>query len=88
MSAPLAHRLGALLCGALYFPLGLAWAYGLALLFLPVVGLGFWLLRRADRFEAAEGLAPSVGELRLRAAARGLLWTGLAASAVALVLTR
>ncbi|HEX2862534.1 MAG TPA: hypothetical protein VHN79_12885 [Lacunisphaera sp.] len=85
---PLAFRAGALVCGLAYFPLGLVWAYGFALIALPVALLGFWLLRRADQFEAASGVKRPRAQARLRYAVRWLLGVGLVASATALVLTR
>lgn len=81
-------RLAALGCGLLYLPAGLVWAYGLALLALPLAGLGFWLLRRADRLEQAGGETTTPAQVRLRATARWILFAGLAASAVSLAATR
>lgn len=88
MPAPLASRLGALICGVLYLPLGLVWAYGVAVVFLPLPLIGFWLLYRADREEARLGIALTKVQARLRAFARGVLFTALAVSVVALIVTR
>jgi hypothetical protein len=78
------YRCAALGCGLLYFPCGLVWAYGLALLALPLVGLGFWLLRQAAHRETRAD-----GEMGgLHAVARGVLILGLVASFIALVATK
>ncbi len=88
MTTLLYHRLGAMLCGVIYFPLGLVWAYGIALVILPVAGLGFWLLRRADRLEKARGLTITPFQARLRLIGQWLLGAGMVASAAAGVATR
>ena len=88
MTSPLLHRLGALLCGAVYFPLGLVWAYGAALVVVPVAGLGCWLLRRADWLERSRGDVITPAQARLRLIVWWMLGTGVVASVVALVATR
>lgn len=86
--APFFCRLGALVCGLVYLPLGLVWAYGLALVALLVFGVGLWLLRRADRLDRNAGNATTRGQVRLRMAARWVLFAGLGASIVSFALTR
>lgn len=92
MPAPVSNpsflRIAALLLGLVYLPLGLVWAYGLALMVLPLALAGFWFLRAADRRDEQAGIAATPGQQRLRGFARGLLFAGLAASAVALAATR
>jgi hypothetical protein len=88
MNPPLALRLGALVCGLVYLPLGLVWAYGLALAALPLGAAGWWLNRRARHLETAAGTPPEVGQRTLDRLVRAILIAGFAASAVALGLTR
>lgn len=85
---PVFLRSAALVCGLLYFPCGLVWAYGFALAALPLALAGFWLLRAAARREAQAGVPPAAGMRRLHAIARVVLIAGVVASVVALVATK
>jgi hypothetical protein len=75
-------RGSALLLGVLAVPLGLVWAYWIALLVLPLGGGGLLLLRAAERRAPRDAARPA--ERRLHMAALGVIWLSFAASAIAL----
>ncbi len=87
-SSVMACRLGAIICGVAYFPLGLVWAYGMALLALPLAAAGFLLLRIADRRETHAGLTRTRAQQRWRTIGFGVLLAGLMASVGSLIVTR
>ena len=70
MNSAILLRVSALVLGLLALPLGLVWAYWIALLVLPLGGAGLLLLRAAER--------------RLHMVAAGVIWLSFAASATAL----
>ena len=69
MSSAILLCLSALVLGLLALPLGLAWAYWIALLALPLGGAGLLFLRAAER--------------HLDVVAAGVIWLTFAASATA-----
>ena len=75
-------RGSALVLGLLAMPLGLVWAYWIALLVLPLGGSGLLLLRIAERRAPRAAARPA--ERRLHMAALGVIWLSLAVSSVAL----
>jgi len=78
-------RGSALVLGLLAMPLGLVWAYWIALLALPLGGGGLLLLRAAERRAPRQAAKPV--ERRLHVLATGVIWLSFAASAAALVAT-
>ena len=83
MKSAIRLRLSALVLGLLAMPLGLVWAYWIALLALPLGGGGLLLLRAAERRAPHQAAKPA--ERRLHMVARGVIWLSFAASATALV---
>lgn len=82
MQSAIRLRLSALALGLLAMPLGLVWAYLIALLALPL-GIGaLLLLRAAERRAPRQAAQPA--ERRLHTLALGVLWLSFAASATAL----
>ena len=75
-------RVSALVLGLLAIPLGLVWAYWIALLALPLGGGGLLLLRAAERRASRQTAKPA--ERRLHMVALGIIWLTFAASATVL----
>jgi hypothetical protein len=82
MNSALFARVSALVLGLLALPLGLVWAYWIALLVLPLGGAGLLLLRAAERHAPRQ--AAKSAERRLHMVAAGVIWLSFAASATAL----
>jgi hypothetical protein len=83
MNSALFARVSALVLGLLALPLGLVWAYWIALLVLPLGITGLLLLRFAE--SRAPRQTAGLGERRLHIVARAILWLSFAASATMLV---
>ena len=82
MNSAILLRVSALVLGLLALPLGLVWAYWIALLVLPLGGAGLLLLRAAERPAPRQAAKPA--ERRLHMVAAGVIWLSFAASATAL----
>ena len=82
MNSAILLRVSALVLGLLALPLGLVWAYWIALLVLPLGGAGLLLLRAAERRAPRQAAKPA--ERRLHMVAAGVIWLSFAASATAL----
>lgn len=85
MNSAFPLRLSALVLGLLALPVGLVWAYWIALLALPLGGGGLLLLRLAERRAPRHATKPA--ERRLHVVAAGVIWLSFTASAAALVAT-
>lgn len=85
MNSAFLLRVCALVLGLLALPLGLVWAYWIALLALPLGCGALLLLRAAER--RAPRIAAKPAERRLHVLATGVIWLSFTASVAALVAT-
>jgi len=85
MNSALLARVSALVLGLLALPLGLVWAYWIALFALALGVAGLLLLRFAEHRAPRHAVARA--ERRLQVIARGVIWLSFAASATMLVVT-
>jgi hypothetical protein len=83
MNSSLLARASALVLGLASLPLGLIWAYWIALFALALGVAGLLLLRFAERRAPRHAVARA--ERRLHVIARDVIWLSFAASATMLV---